>query len=100
MPLGEQQKSRWDGSQPEAVAREIPRGIWLADRRSEQQEFWLWLWRRIGAAPAPGPHSFLPGFTGAAATGGRELCGQLPAGGPRPAGSWECPAALPPAGEA
>lgn len=51
-----------------------------------------------GQPPALGPHD-LSGFTGAAASGGWELCDQLPAGGPCPTGSWECPTALPPSGE-
>ena len=62
MPLAEQQEPRWDGSWPKVGAREVQRGIWLADRRGERQEFWLGPGCGGGLGPPlPGPHSFLPG---------------------------------------
>ena len=62
MPLAEQQEPRWGGSWPKVGAREVQRGIWLADRRGERQEFWLGPGCGGGLGPPlPGPHSFLPG---------------------------------------
>lgn len=62
MPLAEQQEPSWGGSKPEAGAREVRRGVWLAGWRGAAGALaGAGLWRRTGAPPA-GPHAFLPGL--------------------------------------